>query len=317
MCTYTVSFPCDSNALQAQLEAWTNVAFDFDSPSDDGPLSASSPSNKQQQQHTLHHDAFSAYPHAAADDTAAFGAEANESAVDLNAFLGNSATSLVDPALSLPPFVHAGGHALPDAFFVASGIGASQLEPATLSPADITAASTPAAAPAAATAAPSPARASRASSTAGKKAAGTSGPARKKRASSSAAVAVPTASTSATPASAAGIAKASSSSSVAASSNSEASTPAAKLVALPLPEGIDPKGLNDEDLNRLAIEEDKRRRNTAASARFRVKKKQREQALEMEAKELRERVAVLEKEVDTLKTENGWLRGLITDKHIE
>jgi len=84
-----------------------------------------------------------------------------------------------------------------------------------------------------------------------------------------------------------------------------------------LPEGIDPKGLNDEDLNRLAIEEDKRRRNTAASARFRVKKKQREQALEMEAKELRERVAVLEKEVDTLKTENGWLRGLITDKHID
>lgn len=84
-----------------------------------------------------------------------------------------------------------------------------------------------------------------------------------------------------------------------------------------MPEGIDPKGLDDEDLNRLAIEEDKRRRNTAASARFRVKKKQREQALEMEAKELRERVAVLEKEVDTLKTENGWLRGLITDKHIE
>lgn len=318
---HTVSFPCDSNALQAQLEAWTNVAFDFDSPSDDGPLSASSPSNKQQQ-HALHHDAFSAYPHAAANNTAAFGgAEASESAVDLNAFLGtNSATSLVDPALSLPPFVHA-GHALPDAFFVAPGIGASHLEPATLSPADITAASTPAAAPVtAAAAAPSPARASRASNTAGKKAAGSAGPARKKRASSSAAAAVPAASTSAaTPASATGLAKAgsSSSASVAASSNSEASTPAAKMVALPLPEGIDPKGLNDEDLNRLAIEEDKRRRNTAASARFRVKKKQREQALEMEAKELRERVAVLEKEVDTLKTENGWLRGLITDKHIE
>ncbi|KPV76371.1 uncharacterized protein RHOBADRAFT_6700, partial [Rhodotorula graminis WP1] len=57
--------------------------------------------------------------------------------------------------------------------------------------------------------------------------------------------------------------------------------------------------------------EDKRRRNTAASARFRVKKKQREQELEQTAKELRERVAGLEKEVDTLKTENGWLRSLV------
>ncbi|GAA5975933.1 hypothetical protein JCM10908_005331 [Rhodotorula pacifica] len=315
-----LSFPCDSSALQAQLEAWTNVAFDFDSPSDDAPLSASSPGL-----HDAKHlqNAFAAFPAAApfghGNDASA--QSASSSSVDLNAFLGGSATSLVDPALSLPPFAHP-GHALPDAFFVAPGVGGAaaaaasqQVEPATLSPAEMTAASTPAETTSVAAAKePSPARASRGSASASagtsKKASGSSsGPARKKRASSSSAAALPVAAASS--ASATPIVKAG-------SVSSEASTPAGgKVVALPLPEGIDPKGLNDEDLNRLAIEEDKRRRNTAASARFRVKKKQREQALEIEAKELRERVAVLEKEVDTLKTENGWLRGLITDKHID
>ena len=46
-------------------------------------------------------------------------------------------------------------------------------------------------------------------------------------------------------------------------------------------------------------------------ARFRIKKKQREAALESTAKELRDKVAALERDVDTLRTENGWLRGLI------
>ncbi|KDN41527.1 hypothetical protein K437DRAFT_226706, partial [Tilletiaria anomala UBC 951] len=64
----------------------------------------------------------------------------------------------------------------------------------------------------------------------------------------------------------------------------------------------------------LAIEEDKRRRNTAASARFRFKKKQREAALETTAKELRDRVQELEDENAKLKTELGWLRGLITNQ---
>lgn len=32
------------------------------------------------------------------------------------------------------------------------------------------------------------------------------------------------------------------------------------------------------------------------------------------AKELQDKVAVLEKEVDLLKKENGWLRGLIVEK---
>ncbi|EPT04656.1 hypothetical protein FOMPIDRAFT_1045923 [Fomitopsis schrenkii] len=57
--------------------------------------------------------------------------------------------------------------------------------------------------------------------------------------------------------------------------------------------------------------EDKRRRNTAASARFRLKKKEREAALERKAKELEVRVSELEKECEALRRENGWLKGLV------
>ncbi len=70
-----------------------------------------------------------------------------------------------------------------------------------------------------------------------------------------------------------------------------------------------------EDASRLAAEEDKRRRNTAASARFRVKKKQREQALEKSAKEMSDKVAALEGRINQLETENKWLKNLITEKH--
>ena len=57
--------------------------------------------------------------------------------------------------------------------------------------------------------------------------------------------------------------------------------------------------------------EDKRRRNTAASARFRLKKKEREAALEKRAKELEDRVGELERECEGLRRENGWLKGLV------
>ncbi|KAF8184943.1 hypothetical protein K438DRAFT_1436340, partial [Mycena galopus ATCC 62051] len=57
--------------------------------------------------------------------------------------------------------------------------------------------------------------------------------------------------------------------------------------------------------------EDKRRRNTAASARFRLKKKEREAALETRAKELEGRVNELERECEGLRRENGWLKGLV------
>jgi len=57
--------------------------------------------------------------------------------------------------------------------------------------------------------------------------------------------------------------------------------------------------------------EDKRRRNTAASARFRLKKKEREAALESKAKELETKVVELERECEALRRENGWLKGLV------
>jgi len=69
-----------------------------------------------------------------------------------------------------------------------------------------------------------------------------------------------------------------------------------------------------EDVSRVAAEEDKRRRNTAASARFRVKKKQREQALEKQAKDMTDKVSALESRVQQLETENKWLKDLLTEK---
>ena len=73
--------------------------------------------------------------------------------------------------------------------------------------------------------------------------------------------------------------------------------------------------LSTAEQARLAAEEDKRRRNTAASARFRIKKKQRDQALERQAKETAERVGELEKKITQLELENRWLRNLLVEKN--
>ncbi|KAK0612835.1 hypothetical protein B0T17DRAFT_460801, partial [Bombardia bombarda] len=73
--------------------------------------------------------------------------------------------------------------------------------------------------------------------------------------------------------------------------------------------------LSFEEASRLAAEEDKRKRNTAASARFRIKKKQREQALEKSAKEMTDKVTALESRISALETENKWLKSLVTEKH--
>ena len=70
----------------------------------------------------------------------------------------------------------------------------------------------------------------------------------------------------------------------------------------------------DESLppnSNLSPVEDKRRRNTAASARFRLKKKEREAALESRAKELETKVKELGRECEDLRRENGWLKGLV------
>lgn len=70
-----------------------------------------------------------------------------------------------------------------------------------------------------------------------------------------------------------------------------------------------------EEASRLAADEDKRRRNTAASARFRVKKKQREQALERTAKEMTDKCLLLEQRINRLEMENKWLKSLIVEKN--
>lgn len=72
-----------------------------------------------------------------------------------------------------------------------------------------------------------------------------------------------------------------------------------------------------DEVSRAAAEEDKRRRNTAASARFRVKKKQREQAMEKTAKDMTDRVTFLENRVIQLEMENKLLKDLVTEKGVK
>lgn len=67
----------------------------------------------------------------------------------------------------------------------------------------------------------------------------------------------------------------------------------------------------DNKTGRSLDEEDKRRRNTAASARFRIKKKQREQALQESAKVMMDKNSALESRVKELELENKWLRSLL------
>jgi len=78
---------------------------------------------------------------------------------------------------------------------------------------------------------------------------------------------------------------------------------------------VDSSPISPDDKSRVAAEEDKRRRNTAASARFRVKKKQREQTLEKTVKEVQDKNSKLEAKVTQLEMENKWLKALITEKN--
>ncbi|KJA26109.1 hypothetical protein HYPSUDRAFT_105910, partial [Hypholoma sublateritium FD-334 SS-4] len=57
--------------------------------------------------------------------------------------------------------------------------------------------------------------------------------------------------------------------------------------------------------------DEKRRRNTAASARFRVKKKHRTITLERSVSELTGRADELEREASDLRRENGWLKEIV------
>ncbi|KAL0082085.1 hypothetical protein F4703DRAFT_1119217 [Phycomyces blakesleeanus] len=73
----------------------------------------------------------------------------------------------------------------------------------------------------------------------------------------------------------------------------------------------------DEANETLSVEDDKRRRNTAASARFRQKKKMREQALELTAKEMTAKTERLENRVKELEMEAKWLRALVVEKDVK
>lgn len=110
------------------------------------------------------------------------------------------------------------------------------------------------------------------------------------------------------------------------SPTTSSSGPATSPVAAPAPSATTAAGpkrkntqkpapISVEEAARIAAEEDKRRRNTAASARFRVKKKLREQALEKTVKETTEKNAALEARVTALELENQWLKNLITEKN--
>ena len=70
-----------------------------------------------------------------------------------------------------------------------------------------------------------------------------------------------------------------------------------------------------DEAARIAEWEDLRRRNTAASARFRTKKKQRVQALEKTAKEVSNRTSVLEVRIQQLEIENTWLKSVLAEKN--
>ncbi|KAG0703104.1 hypothetical protein DFH29DRAFT_917907 [Suillus ampliporus] len=60
-----------------------------------------------------------------------------------------------------------------------------------------------------------------------------------------------------------------------------------------------------------AIAEDKRRRNTSASARFRIKKKQKTLNLERTVGDLTGRTEELEREASELRRENSWLKEIV------
>ncbi|KAF2817319.1 uncharacterized protein BDZ99DRAFT_457067, partial [Mytilinidion resinicola] len=77
----------------------------------------------------------------------------------------------------------------------------------------------------------------------------------------------------------------------------------------------DPNMAHPLDDASRASEEAKRLRNTAASARFRAKKKQREMELERMAQEKADRAAELESKVSQLEMENNFLKSLLTEKN--
>ncbi|EIE79159.1 hypothetical protein G6F46_002541 [Rhizopus delemar] len=71
---------------------------------------------------------------------------------------------------------------------------------------------------------------------------------------------------------------------------------------------------SSESKEKSLINDDKRKRNTAASARFRIKKKLKEQEMEKTIREMTEKSKALQNYVDDLEKEIKWLRDILTDK---
>ena len=74
--------------------------------------------------------------------------------------------------------------------------------------------------------------------------------------------------------------------------------------------GQEERGESEDEEDGTVAE--KRRRNTAASAKFRLKKKMKEQRLEAMAKLMTDRANVMQKRVDELEAEVGYLRDMVT-----
>ncbi|KAF2261027.1 hypothetical protein CC78DRAFT_546962 [Lojkania enalia] len=89
-------------------------------------------------------------------------------------------------------------------------------------------------------------------------------------------------------------------------------TPYATAYTTPYPDSI--SSAQSEDHSLAEAEEDKRKRNQAASARFRRKKKQRDQQILEQSREMAERNKKLENEVQGLKKENTFLKKLLVEK---
>lgn len=67
--------------------------------------------------------------------------------------------------------------------------------------------------------------------------------------------------------------------------------------------------------SKIDTDHDKRRRNTAASARFRIKKRMQEQQMEQNLRELTQNSKALEQKVQQLEMENRLLRNLVIEKN--
>ncbi|KAL9557767.1 hypothetical protein MBANPS3_001237 [Mucor bainieri] len=95
------------------------------------------------------------------------------------------------------------------------------------------------------------------------------------------------------------------------SSNVSVAPPSPKKTVAPKRTIAEVEKSSDESAN---PDEDKRRRNTAASARFRVKKKMREQAMEQSVREMTQKSDKLQDRVNNLESEIKYLRSLLLDK---